>query len=187
MLYHYYLIFCADGTIKVSFKRPTTFGTIKKSMVNARIFAINVPITLFFIYRSIISRKKKILVMISYVVIIIVGVLFIFNQTSFTGGITSFGYHDFWKALNAIAYQLRFEGFLWMFLLPLTVGLFIASKKGVLHADSMMLLIMMSIISQAITSAFTYNNSEPYRFMPLIVFFAIGVGTLLSKELTNRS
>jgi len=157
------------------------------SIFSKQMTAIFLPITLFFIYRSIISRKKKILVMISYVVIIIVGVLFIFNQTSFTGGITSFGYHDFWKALNAIAYQLRFEGFLWMFLLPLTVGLFIASKKGVLHADSMMLLIMMSIISQAITSAFTYNNSEPYRFMPLIVFFAIGVGTLLSKELTNRS
>lgn len=44
MLYHYYLIFCTDGTIKISFTRPS-FKIIKKAMVNARIFAINGNVT----------------------------------------------------------------------------------------------------------------------------------------------
>jgi hypothetical protein len=31
-------------------------------------------------------------------------------------------------------------------------------------------------------TGFTNQTNQPYRFMPLVVFFAIGVGVLLSKR-----
>lgn len=44
ILYHYYLILCTDGTIKISFTRPS-FKIIKNAIVNAKIFAINGSVT----------------------------------------------------------------------------------------------------------------------------------------------
>jgi hypothetical protein len=46
----------------------------------------------------------------------------------------------------------------------------------------MMILIMGMILSQPITASFTNQASEPYRFIPLIVFCAVGVGVMFSKK-----
>ena len=74
-----------------------------------------------------------------------------------------------------------------LFLLPLTFGLFMACRKKILHADSIMVLITGLILAQPIGATFTDPSSEPYRFMPLIVFFAIGVGILLSQRFNSEA
>jgi len=66
--------------------------------------------------------------------------------------------------------------------LPLTVGLLIASRKGVLHADSIMFFILTMLLLGPLLLAFSDHHNVPYRFIPLIVFFAMGVGVLLSKR-----
>ena len=146
--------------------------------------ALFVPMSFFFIYRANISRKKKILLAASYSTIIIIGLTFF--STSLPAP-TPFNSHDFWKAFNAISYQLRWDGLVLMFLLPLTIGLFMASRKKILHSDSIMVLITGVILSQPITAAFSTPSSEPYRFMPLVVFFAIGIGTLLSSRFNPKA
>jgi hypothetical protein len=72
-----------------------------------------------------------------------------------------------------------------MFMLPLTVGLFIASRHGIKEADSIMVLLMGPLLFAAIMPAFSGYTNNPYRFMPFIVFFAMGVGTLLSRRRIN--
>jgi len=67
-------------------------------------------------------------------------------------------------------------------LLPLTVGLFIASRKGILHADSIMFFILTMLLYPPFVSAFSYAVHPPYRFIPMIIFFAIGIGVLFSKR-----
>jgi len=73
------------------------------------------PMTIFFIFRAEISRRKKIYVLISYVALaIIVAFGLLFLQLDVGGGIISegltFSYIDFWSGFTSWALQMRFEG-----------------------------------------------------------------------------
>jgi len=142
--------------------------------------------TLFFIYRSSIVKRKKILVFISYGIIILLAVAIFFstNQGSMRTDFSSseFKPHDFWGGFSTLNSTFRSDGLLLLFLLPLTVGLFMASRKGVLHADSIMFFILTMLLFSPFFGALTYASNPPYRFMPMIIFFAIGIGVLFSKR-----
>ncbi len=144
------------------------------------------PMTLFFIYRSSMVKRKKILVFISYGIIILLGVAIFFstNQGSMRTDFSSseFKPHDFWGGFSTLNSTFRSDGLLLLFLLPLTVGLFMASRKGVLHADSIMFFILTMLLFSPFFGALTYASNPPYRFMPMIIFFAIGIGVLFSKR-----
>ena len=150
------------------------------SLMSKSISAVFFPMTFFFIYRSDMSTRNKIFTFASYVVVISIGLGVMLHYSILLP--TVFESHDFWKAFNSISFQLRFDGLILMFILPLIFGLFVASRKNVLHADSMLVLIMGMLLSQPILAAFTVPWSEPYRHLPLITFFAIGVGILLSQK-----
>ena len=144
---------------------------------------IFLPLSLYFILRADISRNKKIILTISTGAIVLVG-----GIAAMTGDIgdtskkEEFDEKEFWMGFTSFSYQLRFDGIVILFLLPLIIGLFIASKKGVRHADSLMILIAGMLIIAPFFTGFTNLTNQPYRFVPLVVFFAIGVGVLLSKK-----
>ncbi len=144
---------------------------------------IFLPLSLYFILRADISRNKKIILTISTGAIVLVG-----GIAAMTGDIgdtskkEEFDEKEFWMGFTSFSYQLRFDGIVILFLLPLIIGLFIASKKGVRHADSLMILIAGMLIIAPFFTGFTNQTNQPYRFVPLVVFFAIGVGVLLSKK-----
>ncbi len=83
---------------------------------------------------------------------------------------------------TSFATQLRFDGLVMLFMIPLIVGLFIVSKNGVKHGESIMVLIAGMLLIAPILTGFTNQTNQPYRFVPLVAFFAIGVGVLLSKR-----
>jgi len=145
--------------------------------------------TFFFTYRSGISKKQKIYLAISYVVIIAGGVvvMFVFGITLEEDlGTRGISIKEFWTGLASIGYSLRFDELFLIFLLPLIFGLFMASKKGTKQADAVLFLMMGILLSIPIASLLGMTN-QPYRLVPFIVFFAVGVGTLLSSKLVNRS
>ena len=84
-----------------------------------------------------------------------------------------------------MAFQLRFDVIVLLFLLPLTVGLFLAARRDIIQADSIMVLISGILLSAPFLTGFTDITNQPYRFVPLVVFFAIGVGVILSKRKPN--
>jgi len=143
--------------------------------------------TLFYTYSSEIPRRKKIYILLTYIAIIIVGLagLYVFGL-DVGGGISqgslNFQHNDFWNSFTTWSYQLRFDGIFLVFSLPLTVALFFTAKKGIRHADSVLVLMAGVMFTMSLLTAFTSFNLHPYRYVPLIVFFAIGVGTLLSKR-----
>jgi len=149
------------------------------SLFSKTFTAVFLPMTLFFIYRSKISRKKKIYLGISYFIIIGIGFLAItfsdFNlvQTS------QFNEFYFWQGFTSVANSLRFD---YLIILPLTVGLYLASKRGIIQADSILVLIAGILFSAPLLTGFTDLTNQPYRFIPLVVFFAMGVGTIFSKR-----
>jgi len=141
------------------------------------------PMTLFFVYRTNLSKKKKIHIVISYgitVAIALTILTIIGDGVPFSLG--EFEIHDLWAGFSAVYNAFRFDGIILIFLLPVTVGLFIVSRRGIMHADSIMFLILGMLLSAPLVEAFSTVISVPYRFIPLIVFFAIGTGLLFSKN-----
>ncbi len=114
-----------------------------------------------------------------------VGIILLMGQISGLGNLTNtpeFKPHDFWGGFSTLSSTLRIDSHVLLFLLPLTVGLFMASRKGVLHADSIMFFILIMLFYSPFLGALTNAQNTPYRFVPMIIFFAIGVGILLSKR-----
>jgi len=161
------------------------------SIFSKPLTAVFLPMTFFFIYRSEITRKKKIQVTIAYVIIVAVAVAGIFlTNVDLGGGVTSgkinFDIYNFVAGLSTWGYQLRFDTLFLMLILPVTVGLFLVSRKGLHQADSALVLIAGIILAMPLLAALTTVNLHPYRYVPLLVFFAIGVGTLLSRKITQQ-
>jgi len=61
--------------------------------------------------------------------------------------------------------------------------LFLASKKGISNANALLVLISGIILLILFVPSLTGVGNTPYRILPLVFFFAIGVGTLLSKNI----
>jgi len=140
------------------------------------------PMTLFFIYRASISKQNKIRLVILYGIIAGLGIFYFANSST---GDPEFDSHDFWGGFNAIHQSLRFDPLVVLFILPLIVGLFFKFRNGFKEADSVTFLILGIILSAILIPAFSSAINVPYRFVPLVVFFAMGVGVLLSKRVTE--
>jgi len=139
--------------------------------------------TLFTTYRSQISRRTKIAILISYIVTVSAALALIFVGDTVYPDIIDVNYNKFILGFQVIIAQLRFDLFFIMALLPVTVGLIFLSKNKLKHADSILILIFGTIITSPILVAFTYHYEIlPYRFIPLLVFFSIGVGMFFSKN-----
>lgn len=157
------------------------------SILSKGLTAAYLPLTIFFTYRADIPRKKKFQTMLVYGILVAVAVYAFFGiGIDVGGGITTgglgFNYVDFWSAMATWSFQLRFDGLFLMFILPLTVGLFLCAKKVNLQADSILFLIVGITFAMPMLAALTGFNLHPYRYVPLVVFFAIGVGTLFSNK-----
>ncbi len=161
---------------KWQFSSITYLASISGKPLTALFF----PLTLFFIYKTDLSRKKKIMTTISYVIVAVLG--FIVLVGLIPGLTANFDNYDFWLALTTWSFQLRFDGLFLIFLLPLIVALFFKSRNGVAEADSIMILIVGTLFSAPLLAAFTDYYIQPYRFIPFIVFFAVGVGILFSRK-----
>jgi len=139
--------------------------------------------TLFTTYRSQISRKTKIAILISYFVIVSAAIALIFVGDTVYPDVIDVNSSKFILGFQVIIAQLRFDLFFIMALLPVTVGLIFLSKNKLKHADSILILIFGTIIASPILVAFTYHYEIlPYRFIPLLIFFSIGVGMFFSKN-----
>ena len=143
--------------------------------------------TIFYIYRARISSRKKIWAMCSYGgVILIILAVFSFGDSVYSD-IINISDSEFFLALNTLGYTLRYDVFIILSLLPVTIGLFFTSRRGFLQADSILVLILTSLLAGPFISMLTGFYLQqvvvmPYRFLPLIVFVAIGIGVFLSKK-----
>jgi len=145
------------------------------------------PMLLFFIYRASISKRRKIFLSLIITSIIVIGITFFFSTdiegTQILIPKGEFNVDNFWLGFTSVSYQLRYDALILFFILPLVVGLFIASRNGFKQADSIMFLVGWILLTAPMLTGFTELTNQPYRFVPLIVFFAIGIGTLLSKRI----
>jgi len=153
---------------------PFIAGLLSKPMI-----ILLLPIQIFFIFQSKTSLKRKMIISSTSMIIIIVGSTIMGFTTLLD--VEKINPHDFFQALNAISYQLRYDVIILASLLPVVTGLFVISKK-IQYAESVQVLIIGTILAQPIIVLFSSEiHSEPYRFMPFVVAVSIGVGALFSK------
>lgn len=154
-------------------------GALSKPLIAAFL-----PMSLFFVHRSNISKKKKIIITAAYGVIVVAAILglFVLRSTSTDYDLTKLSAHDFWGGFTAFNANLQHDGFILIFLLPLTIGLYVVYRRGIRHADSFLFLIMGILLSAPILIAVSNITNTPYRFITLVTFFAISVGIILSKD-----
>ena len=148
------------------------------SILSKLLTVVYTPMSIFFILNSEISKRKKILTVIGFILIIIIA-LALFGTHEKNSN--SWNSDEFWLGFTAFAFQMRLDGIFVLFLLPLTVLLFIVSKNN-RYATSVLILITGTLLTAPLVSGFTDFNNQPYRLLSFIVFFAIGVGLLF----TNR-
>ena len=90
---------------------------------------------------------------------------------------------EFWIGFTTLASNLRFDVLLLLFLLPVSVGLFLKARNGSKNSISIIVLICGTILVTPVLEMITdYYFVYPYRYVPLVVFFAIGLSTLFSKK-----
>ena len=132
------------------------------------------PITLFFILNAKISIKKKIILSASFVILIAAGSSL---------NLTYIGI-EWDKILNgfiSFSYQMRFDGLIIVFLIPIVTGLYLISKNNQ-YANTVSIMISWSLISSPLLLALTEVSTQPYRWIPLVVFCAIGAAMILTNQ-----
>ena len=139
--------------------------------------------TLFSTYRSKISRKTKLAILLSYVVIITTAVVVIFAGETLYPKVFEIDPPSLILGFAATAFQFRSDLFILVMLLPVSVWLFILAKNRLKEADSILFLIFGTILAGPVVVMMTYFYEVlPYRLIPLIVFVAIGIGLFFSKR-----
>tara|TARA_Y100001936_G_scaffold232279_1_gene257065 strand:+ start:58 stop:1260 length:1203 start_codon:yes stop_codon:yes gene_type:complete len=139
--------------------------------------------TLFFAGRTSISTKKKIFLLISYVVIIGISAIVIFSGDTIYPNVIQVDVSKFFIGIATFGPLLRYDFLLLLTILPVVVGLTFLAKSHVKEVDSILFLILGTFIAGPILIIFTnFYEILPYRYIPLIIFYAIGVGIFFSKK-----
>ena len=129
------------------------------------------PLSILFVPSLIFLSLKNKRLGLLYMAIGLVGVLSMgsiydgFNSSEFLNGLG-----DWWYFLFADLYMVV--------LVPTVMFLLAIFRKF-----TILVLMLNVIIMGAIVEGFTIINNEPYRYISLIVFFAVGVGILVEKVL----
>ncbi len=137
------------------------------------------PVNFLFIFRSKFSKRRKIALLISYIAIISFVLTIIFESVL----AITFNTQQFWAAFSSISYQLRNDGLILSLLLPLTIVLYVLARKKILYADWILFSIAWILFTGPLLAGITDFTLQPYRQIPFILFFSIGIGVLFSKKL----
>ena len=78
---------------------------------------------------------------------------------------------------------MRFDSFLLIMILPVTVALFFIARNGTVHAESLLFFIPSLLLAGPFVALLTdFYVILPYRFIPLIAFFAIATAIIIFRN-----
>jgi hypothetical protein len=177
----FYLISLYSINKKWWYASPVTFilSIFTKAFI-ATYFWMN----FFYIYRADIKKKTKLFLFASYGIIIgITYWIFESGRSIIYDDIIRYDFNAFLDGFTGWGNSMQLDPFVLLFILPLTIALFFKSKNGLKQADSILILLAGSILAGPLISLVTdFYFILPYRFIPFVVFMAIGVGVLFSKK-----
>ena len=143
--------------------------------------AFYAPMSIFFILSSDISKQRKIIIGLIILIIFLIGIVVSTTQSQIG---LEWNSDEFWLGFTAFAFGMRIDSLFVLFLLPVTVGLFIKSKSNK-YSNSILVLISGALLTAPFLTGLTDQTNQPYRLLPLIVFFSVAVGIIFAKR-TSR-
>tara|TARA_Y100000996_G_C22517887_1_gene641188 strand:+ start:91 stop:1323 length:1233 start_codon:yes stop_codon:yes gene_type:complete len=153
------------------------------SILTKAFTAIFLPLSITFVYFSNLKTRTKFYVLISYAIMFGVIITIWSLDASVYDNILRFDLEQLLIALTKTSHQIRFDLFVLVSILPLTIALIIKAKNGFHTASSILFLITGSIFAGAIVEMLSSHFVIlPYRFIPTIVFFAVGIGLLFNRN-----
>ena len=171
-------------SIYLIFKKPK-FSSIFfiLSIFSKAIFVLWLPISILVTLLSDIPKNKKIFVITTHIVVIIISLIIFQYSDAVYGNVIDIEVSEFWIGFTTLASNLRFDIVLLLLLLPVSAGLFLKARNGSKNSISLIVLISGTILVTPILEMIKdYYFVYPYRYVPLVVFFAIGLSTLFSKK-----
>ena len=140
-------------------------------------------LNIFYVIRSEFDSKTKLRIMISYGVIILIMLgLFAMGNTIYDD-VVHIDFNRFMNSLSDFASQMRFDHFMLIMILPVTIGLFFVARTGLIPAESLLFFISVLLLAGPLVALLTdFYVILPYRFIPLIAFFAISIGVVIFKN-----
>jgi hypothetical protein len=138
----------------------------------------------FYIYRADINKKTKLFLFGTYGIVIgITYWIFDSGRSIIYDDIIRYDFNAFLDGFTGWGNSMQLDPFVLLFILPLTIALFFKSKNGLKQADSILILLAGSILAGPLISFVTdFYFILPYRFIPFVVFMAIGIGVIFSKK-----
>ena len=140
-------------------------------------------LNIYYLLRSDNSRSTKLRILVSYGIMILIMLgLFAVGNTIYDD-IIHIDFNRFMNSFSDFSGQLQFDIFLIIMILPVTIGLFFVARNGIKHAESMLFFIASLLLFGPLVSLVTdYFVILPYRFVPLIAFFAISMGIIIFRN-----
>ncbi len=153
------------------------------SIFSKAITVLMLPVSILVTLLSDIPKQKKIFVIVTHVIVLIITmIIFQFSNTIY-GNVIDINTSEFVTGFSTLAFNLRFDIFLLLFLLPVSMGLFLKARNGCKSSISLMILMCGTILVTPILEMITnFYFVYPYRYVPLVIFFAISASSLLSKK-----
>lgn len=164
---------------KPSFSAVSFFFSMAKPLVITYL-----PISIFAISTKKNSTQNKTILLVSYgIIILIILVAFLTNNLPHTSTLNiDFNYNRLISSFNELGNSLRFDNLILVLLIPTLIIL--GNKSGEIknRINLIFVGIFFVIISQPIMYSLIGMTLQPYRFIPLIVFCAIGIGMMFSNS-----
>ena len=153
------------------------------SIFSKAITVLMLPVTIMVTLLSEIPVKKKIFVIVSHLIVLVISIaIFQFSNTIY-GNVIDINTTEFVTGFTTLAFNLRFDVLLLLLLLPVSIGLFLKARNGCRNSISLMVLMCGSILVTPVLEMITnFYFVYPYRYVPLVIFFAISASSLLSKK-----
>ena len=170
-------------SIYLIFKKPK-FSSIFfiLSIFSKAIIVLWLPVSILITLLSDIPKNKKIFVITTHIIAIIISLIIFQYSDSVYQNVIDIEPSEFWVGFTTLAFNLRFDVLLLLLLLPVSAGLFLKSRRGDKNSISIIVLICGTILVTPILEMITnYYFVYPYRYVPLVVFFSIGLASLFSK------
>ena len=135
------------------------------------------PVNILFTLQS--RKKIRNKIFLIYGSMIVIGTAFLVKRGT---GTFELDFEEFVSGFFAFA-KINQDPVFLILLIPVIIILYILAKKGIPHASTIMLGILLSLISQPLlVSVFTQFMIHDYRFVSFSIFFAISIGLILSKN-----
>ena len=138
----------------------------------------------FYIYRAEISTKTKLFLFGSYGVALGITYWIFENQRSIIyDDIIRYDFNAFLDGFTSWGNSMQLDPLVILCIIPLIVVLFTKSLKGLKQSDSILIILAGTILAGPLISLITdFYFVLPYRFIPFIVFVAVGIGLIFSKK-----